>query len=77
METLFGLVAVLPIGMGHVSSVTLTAEAGSTLYKGQEFGYFSYGGSDMVILFQHNNVEFTAHKETHYKQGQRIAKFKD
>jgi phosphatidylserine decarboxylase len=77
IETSFGLVAVLPIGMGHVSSVTLTAETGVTLVKGQEFGYFAYGGSDMVILFQQKNIEFSALENKHYKQGQRIARFID
>jgi len=67
-----GLVAVLPIGMGHVSSVTLTVETGATLTKGQEFGYFSYGGSDIVMLFQ-RGITFSAEKGKHYKQGRQIA----
>jgi len=41
-----GLVAVLPIGMGQVSSVNLTAQVGAHLAKGEEFGYFAFGGSD-------------------------------
>lgn len=73
IESAIGLVAVLPIGMGHVSSVNITAEIGVFLAKGQEFGYFAYGGSDMVMLFQKNRVEFTAIIDTHYKQGQQIA----
>jgi phosphatidylserine decarboxylase len=42
-----GLVAVLPIGMGTVSSVNLTPEVGARLQKGDEFGFFMFGGSDI------------------------------
>jgi phosphatidylserine decarboxylase len=74
LETPFGLVAALPIGMGHVSSVTITAEVGAELHKGQEFGYFSYGGSDMVLLFESSKFEFIAQEQKHYKQGEAIAR---
>jgi phosphatidylserine decarboxylase len=74
MESAVGLVALLPIGMGHVSSVNITVEKGATLTKGQEFGYFCYGGSDMVMLFQAGRVSFTANCNTHYKQGEAIGK---
>jgi phosphatidylserine decarboxylase len=74
IESPVGFVAVLPIGMGHVSSVNITTVTGSSLYKGQEFGYFAYGGSDMVTLFQRGRIEFTAEAGTHYKQGQQIAR---
>lgn len=47
-----GLVAVIPVGMSHVSSVVLTAVDGTQMTKGEEFGYFQLGGSDIVILFQ-------------------------
>ncbi len=47
-----GLVAVIPIGMAQVSSVNMNATKGVSLYKGQEFGYFLFGGSDIILLFQ-------------------------
>ncbi|MEO8851025.1 MAG: phosphatidylserine decarboxylase [Allobranchiibius sp.] len=47
-----GIVAVIPVGMSHVASVTLTAGKGTTLAKGAEFGYFQFGGSDIIVLFQ-------------------------
>lgn len=67
-----GFVAVLPIGMAQVSSVTLTAEKGAKLFKGEEFGYFAFGGSDMVMLFEAGRVEFDAVIGTHYNQGRQI-----
>jgi hypothetical protein len=35
-----------------VSSVNLTPEVGARLPKGDEFGFFLFGGSDIVMLFQ-------------------------
>jgi phosphatidylserine decarboxylase len=67
-----GLVAVLPIGMAQVSAVNLTAEVGAVLAKGEEFGYFSFGGSDIVTLFEAGKVTLDAKVGTHYKQGRAI-----
>ena len=72
LDSPLGLVAVLPIGMAQVSSVNLTAEVGSTLSKGEEFGFFSFGGSDIVTLFEAGRVELDAKIGTHYNQGQKI-----
>ncbi|MFI9415215.1 phosphatidylserine decarboxylase [Nocardia gamkensis] len=46
------VVAVVPVGMAHVSSVVLTAVQGKRMSKGEEFGYFQFGGSDIIILFE-------------------------
>jgi phosphatidylserine decarboxylase len=67
-----GLVAVLPIGMGMVSSVNLTPEVGARLRKGDEFGFFMFGGSDMVMLFQSKQVVIDAKVGTKYLQGERV-----
>jgi len=71
-----GLVAELPIGMGYVSSVNLTLEVGAELRKGDEFGFFLFGGSDMVMRFQDKNVVFEAEVGTKYLQGQRLGHMK-
>ena len=47
-----GIVAVIAVGMSQVSSVCLTAQVDNDFYKGEEFGYFLYGGSDIILLFQ-------------------------
>jgi phosphatidylserine decarboxylase len=67
-----GLVAVLPIGMGPISSVNLTPEVGARLQKGEEFGYFMFGGSDIVMLFQNKNVVLNGEPGKKYLQGQRV-----
>ncbi len=67
-----GYVAVLPIGMAQISSVNLNVEEGAVLHKGQEFGYFLYGGSDIIVLFQKDKVRITAEKGKKYLQGEKI-----
>ena len=50
----YGVVALLPIGMMPVASINWVSEikVGAEVTKGQELGYFLFGGSDFVILFQ-------------------------
>ena len=67
-----GLVAVLPIGMAYVSSVNLTTEVGAELRKGDQFGYFMFGGSDIVTVFQDKNIVLDAEVGRKYLQGQRL-----
>jgi phosphatidylserine decarboxylase precursor len=68
-----GPVAVVPVGMTLISSVVLEPEVGDALRKGEEFGYFQFGGSDMVMLFP-AGVVLEAEAGTKYLQGQRIGR---
>ena len=69
-----GLVAVLPIGMAQVSSVNMTAVVGSYFNKGDEFGYFQFGGSDIILLFEADSgVTITAAPGIHTNVGMCIA----
>ncbi len=73
VESPIGLVACLPMGMAQVSSVVITAEEGRTLHKGEELGYFQFGGSDFVLVFERDcNVQLTARPNVHYNQGSAI-----
>ena len=75
IDSPFGLVACLPMGMAQVSSVTITAEEGVTLRKGEELGYFKFGGSDFVLCFERSsNVQITAQPNVHVQQGTCIGK---
>ena len=58
--------------MAQVSSVNLTAVPGVTVAKGEAFGFFSFGGSDIVTLFEAGRVELDANIGTHYNQGRKI-----
>jgi phosphatidylserine decarboxylase precursor len=73
LDTGAGLVAVLPVGMALVSSVILTAEVGAQLHKGEELGYFQFGGSDTVLIFDAQlDVQITMVRGQHYLMGSRI-----
>ncbi len=47
-----GVVVVVPIGITEISSVTISVNPGDRVGKGDELGYFSYGGSSMCVIFQ-------------------------
>ncbi len=66
--------ALVPVGMTLISSVALEPQVGAQLRKGDEFGYFQFGGSDIVMLFQDRNVTLEAEPGTKYLQGQRIGR---
>ena len=50
----YGMVAVIPVGMGQVSSINFlgSIKPGAKITKGDELGYFLFGGSDCVMLFE-------------------------
>ena len=50
----FGLVAMLPIGMSQICSCNWedTVQVGAKVTKGDPMGYFLFGGSDIVLIFQ-------------------------
>jgi phosphatidylserine decarboxylase len=52
-------VAVIEIGMAEVSSCNPTVIEGQHLKKGDQLGYFEFGGSSHAIIFDENlNLEF-------------------
>jgi len=77
----YGLVALLPIGMSQVSSVNFetAVKVGNAFKKGDMLGWFLFGGSDFVILYQ-DKVKFslTVPKEgpgyKHVLMGERLGK---
>ncbi|CAJ1963547.1 unnamed protein product [Sphenostylis stenocarpa] len=52
----FGKVAFVAIGATMVGSITFTKRKGDYVKKGDEFGYFSFGGSTVICVFE--KVEF-------------------
>jgi phosphatidylserine decarboxylase len=58
------------MGMAQVSSVVITAEVGVSLRKGEELGYFQFGGSDFVMVFERSsNVQLLSRPDVHVQQG--------
>lgn len=75
IDSPIGLVACLPMGMWPVSSVNILAEKGSTLQKGEELGYFAFGGSDFVMVFQQkSNVHLNGRPNKHVLVGSSVGK---
>ncbi len=68
----YGFVALIPMGMAQVSSVNFEddVEVGATPKKGDMLGYFLFGGSDFVMLFQEGaGFEMTATQGEHILMG--------
>jgi phosphatidylserine decarboxylase len=51
-DPIIGLVCCIPVGITEISSITLGVQRGDRVRKGEELGYFSYGGSSMAVVFQ-------------------------
>lgn len=73
----YGFVALLPIGMMPVTSINWAPEVkvGAEVTKGQELGYFLFGGSDFVILFQ-SGISFTLKPQlfSHQLMGEELGR---
>ncbi|KAF9129413.1 hypothetical protein BGW39_004180 [Mortierella sp. 14UC] len=54
----FGIVAYCTIGAMMVGSIVLTSEGGQTVERMEEHGYFAFGGSTIVLLFEPNSIQF-------------------
>jgi phosphatidylserine decarboxylase len=56
-DPVIGMVCVIPIGITEISSVVINVKDGDRLRKGDELGYFSYGGSGMALVFQPGAID--------------------
>lgn len=80
----YGLVALLPVGMSQVSSVNFenNIRVGAEVKKGDMLGYFLFGGSDFIMIFQQQaGFELTAPHEresedyAHLLMGEEYGRF--
>ncbi|XP_028111531.1 phosphatidylserine decarboxylase proenzyme 3-like isoform X6 [Camellia sinensis] len=53
----FGKVAFVAVGATMVGSITFTKKKGDYIQKGDEFGYFSFGGSTVICVFEKDTIE--------------------
>ena len=71
----YGLVAMMPIGMSQICSCNWleSLHVGDRLERGQEMGWFLFGGSDIVLIFQRDiNVQLL-HSGDHLLMGEAYA----
>ncbi len=54
----FGTILYIEVGATYVGSIHQTFTAGNSYAKGDEKGYFSFGGSSLVLLFEPNRIQF-------------------
>ncbi len=54
----FGTVSMVEVGATCVGTIHQTYSLESRVQKGDEKGYFSFGGSCIVLLFEKNRIEF-------------------
>ncbi|KAJ7899839.1 phosphatidylserine decarboxylase-domain-containing protein [Mycena leptocephala] len=54
----FGRVMAVCVGAMMVGSIETTVKEGETVKRGQELGYFAFGGSTIVLLFEKDVVEW-------------------
>jgi phosphatidylserine decarboxylase len=52
----FGKVAFVAIGATMVGSINFTKKKGDYFKKGDEFGYFSFGGSTVICVFEKDSI---------------------
>lgn len=69
----YGLVAVLPIGMSQISSINFVPElaVGQHVEKGDMLGWFLFGGSDIVYVFQ-KDAQFSLSTTNHLLMGEQL-----
>lgn len=79
LDTEYGLVAILPIGMSQICSCNFeeNLKVGDKVHKGDPLGYFLFGGSDIVMIFE-KDVEFLPLFESnkHMLMGENYARLK-
>lgn len=54
----FGLVMVVCVGAMMVGSTVITRKAGERVERMEELGYFQFGGSTLVVLFEPGKIKF-------------------
>ncbi|KAK4452315.1 phosphatidylserine decarboxylase-domain-containing protein [Podospora aff. communis PSN243] len=54
----FGRVMVICVGAMMVGSTVITRKAGEEVKRGEELGYFKFGGSTLVVLFEPGKMMF-------------------
>lgn len=76
LKTEFGYVAILPVGMSQICSCNFENDlyVGKEVKKGDPLGYFMFGGSDIIMIFD-SSVECTSLiSADHLLMGQPYAK---
>ncbi len=69
-----GSVVMVAVGAMLVGSITMTYQPGTLVHKGDELGFFSFGGSTVVMLFEPGTIVLDDALIRHSSQGYETAK---
>jgi phosphatidylserine decarboxylase len=70
METeLFGRIVLVDVGALCVGGILSTYTAGEPIERGDEKGYFKFGGSTIVVITQENRVQFDQDLVSNTREG--------
>ncbi|KAK5960039.1 phosphatidylserine decarboxylase 2 PWA37_002527 [Arxiozyma heterogenica] len=58
VSEVFGEFLMIAVGAMMVGSIVLTCKEGDFILKGEELGYFKFGGSTIILLIPKNNIRF-------------------
>jgi phosphatidylserine decarboxylase len=75
-----GTICVMPVGMVEISSCNINKniKPGHKVKKGDELGFFAYGGSTHCLFFEPNVIKNFKHKKNDFvKMGQIIAEINE
>eukprot|EP00755_Sulcionema_specki_P023272 Sspe_Gene.78514::Locus_49108_Transcript_1_1_Confidence_1.000_Length_1054::g.78514::m.78514/K01613/psd, PISD; phosphatidylserine decarboxylase len=65
----YGPVCFVMVGAVHVGSINLTVTEGDVVQKGDELGYFAYGGSTIVTVYRPGMIQFDEDLVLNSKNG--------
>ncbi|MGR3973945.1 MAG: archaetidylserine decarboxylase [Candidatus Rhabdochlamydia sp.] len=65
----FGQILYIEVGATNVGTIHQTFTPYTFYHKGDEKGYFSFGGSSLILLFEPNVIQFDADLVAHSAQG--------
>ena len=68
----FGLVTIVAIGATNVGTIIETYQPGVAIKKGDEKGYFRFGGSFLATLFEPNRIQLETDLATAGESGQEL-----
>lgn len=64
-----GTVLLMEVGAMFVGSIVQTYRAGTQVQRGDEKGYFKFGGSTCVLFFEKNSIAFDADLQSNSEKG--------
>jgi phosphatidylserine decarboxylase len=54
----FGTIAFISVGATMVASIQFTKQVGDSFNKGDEYGFFAFGGSTCIAVFEKDKIKF-------------------